>query len=227
MRRSLVGRAARVVAVASLALAAAACGSTSSPAPASTGPSASGGTSSPVASSSPDAAASTSPDASLLPTLSRVADLEAMLPKKIGDLPLSPRSLIGTDVLATGDAASIAALDAILSATGAKAEDYQFAWSTIGTGAGGSGQDSAVGVFRVKGADPIKVRDTLIAQGTESSAGVGAAEDGTIGGKQVRILRVTAQDGTLWSWYYWPKGDVLFYVQTTDPTIAEQVLAAL
>jgi hypothetical protein len=33
--------------------------------------------------------------------------------------------------------------------------------------------------------------------------------------------------GTTWSWYYWPKGDVLFYLQTVDAAVAEEVIAGL
>ena len=159
-----------------------------------------------------------------MPSFTRVEDLEAMLPKKVGDSVLGPRSLTGTDVLATGNEPSIAALQAILDATGTTAPDYEFAWSPINSG---SGTDAAIGVFRVKGADPAKVRDILIAQGQAGGSGVGPAEDGTIGGKKVKILRVTDPGGTVWSWYYWPKDAVLFYVQTVDPAVAEEVLALL
>jgi hypothetical protein len=153
-----------------------------------------------------------------------VADLEAMLPTKVGDSALAPRSLTGTDVLATGDPTSIKALQAMLDATGATAADYQFAYSPFKTAAG---SDAAIGVFRVKGSDPEKLRDILIEQGRTNNPGIGAPEVGTVGGKKVTILRVDDGSGTTWSWYYWPKGDVLFYLQTVDPAVADEVVAGL
>ncbi len=180
---------------------------------------------------SPSASAATTPAAtpaasdpgasSSLPPLTRVKDLEEMIPTTLGGYQTTVRSLSGTDVMASGDQASIAALDGILKATGKTPADYGFAWGIVKTGAA---TDSVVGVFRVTGADPAVVRDALIAQAGGAAANV---ESGSIGGKSVQILRLPSQDGTLWSWYYWPKGDVLFYVQSTDPTIAEKILADL
>lgn len=222
----------RIAAVTAVALAAAlavaACGSstaTPSPTAAPSAPAASAEAStvpaSPAVSPSPDAA---SPDATTgvasLPPLTAVPDLEKMIPTTLAGYPVTVRSLTGSDIVASGDQASIAALDAILKATDSTAADYGFAWGIVKTGAA---TDSVVGVFRVTGADPAAVRDALIAQ----AGGTANVESGSIGGKSVQILRLPSQDGTLWSWYYWPKGDVLFYVQSTDPTVAEKVLAAL
>jgi hypothetical protein len=212
------------------ALLVAACGSSATPAP-TQAPTASAGTATPAPSSSvaPDGSpagspAASDPASSPLPSFTRVADLEAMLPKKVGDAALAPRSLTGTDVLATGDPTSIKALQAMLDATGATAADYQFAFSPFKTA---SGSDAAIGVFRVKGSDPEKLRDILIEQGRTNNPGMGAPEDGTVGGQKVRILRIEDGSGTTWSWYYWPKGDVLFYLQTVDPAVAEEVIAGL
>jgi hypothetical protein len=176
---------------------------------------------SPSASVAPTPAASDPGTASSLPPLTRVKDLEEMIPTTLGGYQVTVRSLTGTDVMASGDAASIAALQGILKATGKQPADYGFAWGVAKTG---GTTDSVVGVFRVTGADPAVVRDALVAQAGGGTANV---EDGSIGGKSVKILRLPSQDGTLWSWYYWPKGDVLFYVQSTDPTVAEKILADL
>ncbi len=224
------GVAPALLATAALALVAA-CGSTATSAPTQT-PAASAGPVTPAPSASaaaPDGSPAASPAASdaagtPLPSFTRVADLEAMLPKKVGDAVLAPRSLTGTDVLATGDPTSIAALQAMLDATGATAADYQFAYSPFKTPAG---TDAAVGVFRVKGSEPEKLRDILVEQGRTNNPGIGAPEDGTVGGKKVKILRVDDASGTTWSWYYWPKGDVLFYLQTVDSAVAEEVIAGL
>jgi hypothetical protein len=228
MRRA--GAVPALLAAAALALVAA-CGSASTSAPTQAA-AASAGPATPAPSASaaaPDGSPAGSPAASdaagtPLPSFTRVADLEAMLPKKIGDAALAPKSLTGTDVLATGDPTSIAALQAMLDATGATAADYQFAYSPFKTPAG---TDAAVGVFRVKGSEPEKLRDILIEQGRTNNPGIGAPEDGTVGGKKVKILRVDDASGTTWSWYYWPKGDVLFYLQTVDSAVAEEVIAGL
>jgi hypothetical protein len=185
-------------------------------------------TAAPASSAAAGGSAAGSPVASevpsSLPSFTRVADLEAMLPAKVGDVKLEPRSLTGTDVLATGDPTSIKALQAMLDATGATAADYQFAYSPFKTAAG---TDAAIGVFRVKGSDPEKLRDILIEQGRTNNQGVGPAKDATVGGKQVVTLEVQDGQGTTWTWYYWPKGDVLFYLQTVDPSVAAELIAAL
>jgi hypothetical protein len=208
----------------------AACGSSSTSTPTQEpATSAAPATPAPSASAAPDGSPAGSPAASdaagtPLPSFTRVPDLEAMLPKKVGDSALAPKSLTGTDVLATGDPTSIAALQAMLDATGATAADYQFAYSPFKTPAG---TDAAVGVFRVKGSDPEKLRDILIEQGRTNNPAIGAPDDGTVGGKKVKILHVEDASGTTWSWYYWPKGDVLFYLQTVDSGVAEEVIAGL
>ncbi len=222
-RRLLSGPAQAVVVAALVGLVVAACGSaaTASPAPTAT---AAPATQAPAASVAPSVGPEASDAGTPLPSFTRVADLEAMLPEKIGDVKLAPRSLTGTDVLTTGDPTSIKALQAMLDATGATAADYQFAYSPFKTAAG---TDAAIGVFRVKGSDPEKLRDILIEQGRTNNPGVGPAKDATVGGKQVVTLEVQDGAGTAWTWYYWPKGDVLFYLQTVDPSVAEEVIAAL
>ncbi len=219
-----------MAATAALVVALAACGSstaTPSPTAAPSAPAASAGASAVPASpvTTPSASAGGAPSATTgaasLPPLTAVPELEKMIPTTLAGYPVTVRSLTGADIVASGDQASIAALDAILKSAGKTAADYGFAWGIVKTGAA---TDSVVGVFRVAGADPEVVREALVAQAGGGSADV---EGGSIGGKAVQILRLPAQDGTLWSWYYWPKGDVLFYVQSTDPTIAEKVLAAL
>lgn len=198
----------------------AACGTSASPAPTQAPPA----TPAASATAAPAATPAASDAGSPLPSFTRVADLEAMLPEKIGDVKLAPRSLTGTDVLATGDPTSIKALQAMLDATGATAAEYQFAYSPFKTSAG---TDAAIGVFRVAGASPDKLRDILIEQGRTNNPGIGAPEDVTIGGRKVTTLTIDDGAGTTWLWYYWPKGDVLFYLQTADASVAEEVIAAL
>lgn len=227
---SLPRRSRLVAAAALVALAVAACGSaTSSAGPsapaaatASTSPApsvaASGGAST-LPAPSGEASASPAVSGSPLPTFTRDAELEAMLPKTLGDTPLTPTSLSGTDVLASGRDVDVKALETLLKATGGQPSDYAFAYAVVPG-------PSAVGVFRVKGADPETIRDSLIDQGKTASSGAYVIDAGTVGGKKVTIFRVN-QDGTDWSTYYWPKGDVLFYAQTVDPKIAESFFSSL
>lgn len=225
-----------VIGVAALALVVAACGAsgpsaTGSPAAGSAAPAATAPTAAP-ASATPGAEASagagSAPTPTPLPPLTRVPDLEAMLPAKVGDLPVQPHSLTGADVMTTGDPTSIQALQTILDKTGGKPADYSFAWSAVGTG---SGNDSAIGVFRVKGADPAVIRDVLIAQAQASANAANGVlvspGQTTIGGKDVKTVSAALQDGTVWTSYYLPKGDVLFFVQTTDAKIAQEFLAGI
>jgi len=160
------------------------------------------------------------PSATPLPTFTRDAALEGMLPKTLDRKALAITSLSGTDVLATGRASDQAALKTLLAATGGQPADYSFAYSVVGG-------TSVVGAFRVAGADPAKVRDSFIAQGKAASGGASSVDSGTIGGKPgVTIVRFN-QGGTAWSTYYWPKGDILYYAQATDPAIAESFFSSL
>ncbi len=220
---SLPRRSRLAAAAALVALAVAACGSTSN----SAGPSASaapaastGASTSPVPSGGASAppVETADPNATPLPTFTRVPELEALLPKTFDGKPMTVTSLSGTDVLASGRDADIKALATLLQATGGQPSDYGFAYSVVP----GS---SVVGVFRVKGAAPEKIRDSLIDQGKTATGGAYVIDSGTIGGKKVTIFRVN-QGGTDYSTYYWPKGDVLFYAQTVDPKVAESFFSS-
>jgi hypothetical protein len=228
-------RPARVLAIALVALAVAACGSstsTASPAAsaastaasspaASTAPAASGAAGSPGASAPASSVplATADPNATPPPPLTRVPDLEALIPKKIGGKDVVVSSQTGADVMASGSAQSRGFLQAILDATGGQPSDYGFAWTV-------AGDNVALGVYRVKGADPLTLRDTLIDLAKKEAGGVYVVDSGTIGGQKVEIFRrnVNGQD---WSWYYWPKGDVLFFAQATDPAAVEAILSGL
>lgn len=226
-------RPSRVLAVALVVLVVAACASSTSSSapsaatatagsvpPASGAPGASADVTSPGASAAPSVAplATADPNATPVPPLTRVPDLEALLPRKLDGKDLAVASLTGTDIMTSGQAASVAALQAILKATGGQASDYAFAYSELPGG-------SVVGVFRVKGADATKIQAALMKLGKDNPNGA-IVDSGTIGGKKVQILRVTV-GGNETSWYYWPKGDLLYYIQTADPLAAEKFFAAL
>ena len=175
--------------------------------------------SAPSAAASAAAGQTADPNATPIPTFTRVADLEALLPKTLLGKPLSVMSMSGTDIVASGRPSDVTSLQAILQATGGQPADYGFGYAFVG--------DSAVvGVFRVKGADATKIRDSLIEQSKQFTGGAGTVSTATVGGKQVETLSTTT-DGSGPVWYYLPKGDVLFYVQTVDPKMAEAFLAGL
>jgi hypothetical protein len=216
--------------VAVITVSVAACGSATAPATSSgvlasaSADAGAGSTASPSAPTAAPAASSAGmttadPNATPFPTFTRVPELESMVPKTFDGTGLRIVSMTGDDVLASGDPGSVAALRAILAATGKKPSDYGFAYAQVPGG-------SVVGVFRVQGADPSAVMDTLVGLAKTNAGGPTALDSGTIGGKKVRILRATI-DGTEWSYYYWPKGDTLYYVQTADPTVAEKILSGL
>jgi hypothetical protein len=222
-------RPSHVLALALVALAVAACGSLTSPSPSASGapePSAPAASMPATASGSPAASAAASvappttadPSATPMPTLTRVPDLEALLPRQVDGKDLAIASLTGTDIMATGQPTDVAALKEILKATGGTPADYAFAYSELPGG-------SVVGAFRVLGADATGIADVLVQLGKVNPNGA-IIDAGTIGGKKVRIVRVTVNGKDI-SWYYWPKGDVLFYIQTADPTAAEKFFTAL
>jgi len=223
---------ARAAAVGLFVVTLASCGSSSgspkatpaaSPAPpASAAPSDAAAAGSPAASAGASPAPSTTadPSATPIPSFTRSAELEALLPKTLDGKALAPTSLSGTDVLASGRPEDVAALQALLAATGGQPADYGFAYAVVPG-------PSAVGVFRIRGADAAKVRDSLIEQGKVATGGAYVVDSGTIGGKPgVTIVRFN-QGGTAWSTYYWPKGDILYYAQATDPAIAEAFFSSL
>jgi hypothetical protein len=173
----------------------------------------------PSPSAEPSDAVTPAPDVTPAPTFTRDSTLEALIPKKLGGKSVNPTSLSGTDIVNTGRPADIAALDTVLAAVGKTPKDYAFAYSIFDG-------PSLVGVFRVDGVPATQVQKALVDQTKALTSGA-SVESGTIGGKKVTIVRVPSTDAAAPSGYYWPKDDVLYYVQTADPTFAEEALASL
>ncbi len=147
-----------------------------------------------------------------------VAELEALIPDKIGELTMKKSSFRGNDYLVApgSDPNTIKFIETV----GVSPSDISMA---IGFGFSADFTSSvAMFVFRAKGADSGALVSAVKAS-LDSSAGSPAEwSSATVGGKQVETA---GQDsGTT---YLYVKGDVLIWLTVTDPAAAAGILNAL
>jgi hypothetical protein len=171
------------------------------------------------ASPSDDAGPLPSDDASVEPPVEShaVADLEALLPADVNGTSLTRESWTGDTVL--GDDSWSTSLTTFLTAAGKTAADFQAsqAYDTAGT------LDLSAGAFRAAGIDGPALRDAIIAAYKGDYPDLKLTKS-TIGG-----LDVTSGDfgdGSVNSYWY-VRDDVVFDIETSDPSIAQAALAAL
>jgi hypothetical protein len=170
-----------------------------------------GATSSTTASPAPGVTASAA-------TQGRHADpeLEALLPSTLGGVALTVESQAGTDL-----ATQSAAFDAFLASLGKTRAEFSLA-SAYSPG----GLEAAVGAWRVKGADPALLlpgfRTAVQASSTTPLAQVGEI----VAGRAVTRIGDPGQltQGPL---YVFVLRDTLWFVQTTEPALAEEAMAKL
>jgi Tfp pilus assembly protein PilW len=196
-----------IAALMAVALACAACGNTISPAPS--------------LSPAPTAAAPASAPASAAPTAAaaRHADpaLEALLPKTLGGVSLVSESQLGTDLTGKSDA-----LDAMLANLGKTIADF-----TVASAYSPAGDVKAqVGAWRIAGATAEKLLPAFVAVVQTSSATKLTVSEITLGGHAVTQIGVAGElaQGPL---YAYAKDDVMLFVQTPDPKLAEEALAKM
>jgi hypothetical protein len=160
----------------------------------------------------PDAASPEPPVESHL-----VADLEALLPAEINGTTLTRESWTGDTIL--GEDSWSTSLSAFLAGAGKTAADLQVSQAYDATGT----LDLSAGALRVAGLDAAALRDAMIDAWKGDYPDLKIAQT-TIGG-----LDVTTGDfgeGAINS--YWYLGDgVVFDIETSDPSIAQAVIAAL
>jgi hypothetical protein len=161
-----------------VALAVAACGtSTTSPSPSaapSSAPSAS-------AAASADPVASAAPSA--LPTFTRVADLEALLPTSVNGTKLQVVSLTGSDVITGGIESNQSDLATLLVQLGRQPADLQFAFAADPT----RQLPLMIGVYRVDGAEAAVVESTIVDLILASDPTAKKTTE-TLGGKEVVLI---------------------------------------
>jgi len=189
------------------ALLLAACSSASSPSP----------SSQPTVEPTPTPAAQQSASEPT-PSAGVVAELEALIPDKIGDVTMTKQSMKGSDLIASGTGDPTA--EKFLQDLGVSPESIAIAFG-FGISADGSG-GAAMFVFQATGAG----RDKLIqvfkdAQTAEATTPIVWASQ-SIGGKDVQVATDSGQ-----TIYLYATNDVLFELAVNDVDAATAVIASL
>lgn len=173
----------------------------------------------PVAEASPTDEPLPSDDASLEPTVEShaVADLEALLPGDVNGTSLTRESWTGDVVL--GDDSWSTSITSFLTGAGKTAADLEASQAYDPTGT----LDLSAGAFRAAGIKGTALRDAIIAayKGDYPDLKVTTT---TIDGLEIR--NGDFGDGSVNSYWY-VRDDVVFDIETGDPSIAQAAFAAL
>lgn len=172
-----------------------------------------------VAQASPSDEPLPSDEASLEPPVEShaVADLEALLPAEVNGTSLTRESWTGDTIL--GDDTWSTSITSFLTGSGKTAADLQASQAYDSTGT----LDLSAGAFRARGVSGTALRDAIIA------AYKGDYPDLKVTTTTIAGLEVSSGDfGDGSSLSYWHvRGDVVFDIETSDPSIAKAALAAL
>lgn len=143
-------------------------------------------------------------------------ELEKLLPQTLGGTALIVESQAGTEL-----ATNSGAFEAFLKALGKTRGDFSLA-SAYGNG----GLKAAVGAWRVKGADTVRLLPGFKTAVQASSATPLASEEEMLGGHEVTRIGDPGQltQGPI---YVFVKGDTLLFVQTPNRALAEEALSKL
>lgn len=183
----------------------------------------SSGGSSPTPSPTPTAvptptAAATS--AAALPSLnlpSNAKELEALLPDSLGGVKLIKASYKGSDFL--NSANSNEAFKTWLTSVGKSLDDVSAAFGFAASGTTGS----AIFAFRVQGVDNSKLIDAFKTSEASSSSTM-TWTSANVGGKNVQQSTDPSTHTTV---YLYGTADLLFFVSTNDPAVAQEALSHL
>ena len=151
-------------------------------------------------------------------TAGAVADLEALIPDKIGTLTMQKSSMQGNQYLlgTNQDPATVKFLQDL----GVSPSDVSMA---VGFGfSADAGSNVVMFVFRAKGADASHLITAFKNATAAADASPVQWTNATVGGKQVQSSQQSGQ-----SVYLYVKDDILFFVSATDPATAEQILSGL
>jgi hypothetical protein len=185
------------------------------------GPAASGGSNQPSsASSAAPSEAQASSGGGVLPSLTAgaVADLEALIPDKVGELTITKQSIQTSEFLTApgSDPAAVKFVEAL----GVSPSDI-----SIATGSGNSADFSSfvfVFVIRAQGADSDRLVSAFKTASASSDSSPLQWASTTVAGKSVQT-----SEGNGGANYIYAKGDVMFWLIATNATLAEQFIAQL
>jgi hypothetical protein len=173
----------------------------------------------PIAEASPPDETLPSDDPSLEPAVEShaVAELEGLLPADVNGTSLTRESWTGDTIL--GDDSWSTSITGFLTGAGKTAADLQASQAYDSTGT----LDLSAGAFRAAGIAGPVLRDAIIA------AYKGDYPDLKVTTTRIGGLDVTSGnfgDGSVNSYWY-VRGDVVFDIETSDPSIAQAAFAAL
>jgi hypothetical protein len=151
-----------------------------------------------------------------------VPALEALLPAKVGDVPLERLSLRGADFYALGTDDTRSQLDAMLTALGKTVADL-----TVADAGDPSGRTVLeIGAFRVSGAKPAQLLSEWVASNQASSPGNITVSNETVDGRRLTKLVDRTRDVGATTRAY-AKGDIIFLIGADDPALVSAALAQL
>jgi hypothetical protein len=171
----------------------------------------------PTAVPTPTAAASSGAALPSLNLPSNAKELEALLPDSLGGVKLVKASYKGSDFL--NSANSNEEFKTWLTSVGKSLDDVSAAFGFAASGTSGS----AIFAFRVQGVDNGKLIDafkTSAAQGSSAMTWTSA----NVGGKNVQQAQDPDTKSTV---YLYGTADLLFFVTTNDPAVAQEALSHL
>ncbi len=151
-----------------------------------------------------------------------VPELEALLPAKVGDIPLERVSLTGSDFYSTGTAQTRSRLDELLARLGKSVSDLSVADA-------GDPRRLAVievGAFRVAGAGSTQLLSEWVASNQAVSPSRIKVSNVTIDGRSLTKLVDSGRPvgGTI---HVFVKDDIVFLVDADDPVLLKSALAQL
>ena len=148
---------------------------------------------------------------------SRGPRLEALLPSTLGGVSLVVESQHGTDLSNQSEA-----LDAMLKDLGRALTDFTLASAYSPAG----DIEAQVGAWRVSGVTPDALMPAFVDTVQASSATKLTVTELTIGGHDITQIGAPGQlaQGPL---YAYPKDDMVLFVQTPDPKLADEALAKM
>ena len=180
------------------------------------------------------AAESPSPDGSValpsfdlgsfdLPSFTAVEELEDLLPDELRGTTLQKFSFRGSDLFGDDPTSEDdAEFDALLRALGAQPDDYALA-----VAGGQVGETNIqIGVVRVAGADGARLLQELVRVGTATEPDT-TVEQTTIAGKSVTRVTDPADSADLGPSLIYASGEVIFFVQSSDESLATEALGLL